>query len=81
MGSGMRNIGKLTNREMECLCWASKGKTAYETAIILGISYETARWYRKQVREKLDCATLTQAISEAHIRGRGTFWRRRWKLP
>jgi DNA-binding CsgD family transcriptional regulator len=59
----MKNVGGLTIREMECLCWASKGKTACETAIIMGISYETARWYRKQVREKLDCCTLAQAVS------------------
>src|SRR5262252_1489230 len=49
---------KLTGREMECLRWASEGKTARETAMILGISPETARWYLRKVREKMDCCRL-----------------------
>jgi DNA-binding CsgD family transcriptional regulator len=60
----MRDESGLTNREMECLYWASRGKNTTETAIILGISYWTVRWYLKQVREKLDCCTVTQAIAQ-----------------
>lgn len=54
------NIGRaprkavLSDRQRECLLWAARGKTACETAIILGISPETVVQHLKTARERYD---------------------------
>ena len=55
----------LTPREMHCLYWASQGKTAYETSIIMGISPNTVRAYIESARHSLNCVSVTQAVCEA----------------
>ena len=45
---------KLSDRQRECLLWAARGKTASETAIILGISAETVVQHLKMARERYD---------------------------
>jgi DNA-binding CsgD family transcriptional regulator len=55
----------LTAREVECLRLTAAGKHAGEIATILNISPHTARDHLKSARFKLDCATLTQAVSTA----------------
>ena len=52
---------RLTPREIECLYWVIQGKTATEVGIMLGITTNTARWYLKSIREKLDCHNMAQA--------------------
>lgn len=42
----------LTDRQRECLLWTARGKTAAETAIILGIGVETVNQHLKTSRER-----------------------------
>ncbi len=42
----------LTDRQRECLLWVARGKTAAETAIILGIGTETVIQHLKMARER-----------------------------
>ncbi|WP_310531301.1 LuxR family transcriptional regulator [Novosphingobium sp.] len=44
----------LSDRQRECLLWAARGKTAVESAIILGISAETVVQHLKVARERYD---------------------------
>ena len=60
---------KLAPREFECLQWISEGKTAWECAIILGISEKTVRCYMESVRKKLNAVSNTHAVSIAHETG------------
>lgn len=60
---------KLTEREIECLYWAAYGKSSDETAIILNIKKSTVEEYKKQIKKKLNCSNLTQAVYEAVKRG------------
>jgi DNA-binding CsgD family transcriptional regulator len=52
-------------RELDCLKWTAAGKTAWEASVILGISERTVRFHLNAVREKLNCATTTQAVAKA----------------
>jgi DNA-binding CsgD family transcriptional regulator len=45
---------KLSDRQRECLLWVARGKTASETAIILGISAETVVQHLKMARERYE---------------------------
>jgi LuxR family transcriptional regulator, quorum-sensing system regulator CinR len=55
----------LSPREIECLHWTALGKDAKAIAILLSISDHTARDYLKSARFKLNCATLSQAVTKA----------------
>ena len=44
----------LSDRQRECLIWSARGKTAAETAIILGISTETVIQHLKLARERYE---------------------------
>jgi DNA-binding CsgD family transcriptional regulator len=55
----------LSARELDCLKWTAAGKTAWEASIILGISERTVRFHLNAAREKLNCATTTQAVAKA----------------
>jgi DNA-binding CsgD family transcriptional regulator len=57
----------LSARELDCLKWTAAGKTAWEASIILGISERTVRFYLNTAREKLNCATTTQAVAKAVV--------------
>lgn len=59
----------LTRAEAECLQWARAGKTAEETAMILGNSRRTVEGHLSSIRQKLDCGKTAQAIVEAERRG------------
>ncbi|WP_113381658.1 helix-turn-helix domain-containing protein [Agrobacterium pusense] len=56
---------RLTRREKEVLLWAAKGKTAWETAVILNISRTTVLSHLKNARIKLDTTNVAQTIAEA----------------
>lgn len=56
---------RLSPRERECLQWAAEGKTAWETAVILGLSERTVRCYLEGARYKLGAANNTQAVNKA----------------
>jgi DNA-binding CsgD family transcriptional regulator len=53
---------RLTNQEKLCLLLAAFGKTAQSTAKLLGISIETVKEYRKEIRRKLGCSTIAHAV-------------------
>ncbi|WP_245288358.1 LuxR family transcriptional regulator [Bradyrhizobium sp. Ec3.3] len=52
----------LSPRELECLDWAAKGKTAWEIGRILGISHNTVAYYLRSARDKLGVRTTVQAV-------------------
>lgn len=54
---------QLSPREMECLLWAAKGKSAWATAKILGISDATVKFHLGNVRKKLNVTSIRQAIA------------------
>ncbi len=58
----------MSARELDCLRWTAAGKTAWEASRILGISERTVRFHLNAAREKLNCATTTQAVAKAVAR-------------
>ncbi len=62
---------KLTAREIECLNWTSKGKTASEVAVILGISHSTVEFHLRKAGKKLNTVNrvhlVAKAIAESHL--------------
>jgi DNA-binding CsgD family transcriptional regulator len=63
--SGRRRIGGalLSPRELECLEWAARGKSAWEVGRILGISRHTVASYLDNAKEKLGVRTIVQAAT------------------
>lgn len=59
----------ITTRQLECLAWASEGKTASEIGIILGISTRTVEWHLANVCRVLGVRTRIQAAIKAHKLG------------
>jgi DNA-binding CsgD family transcriptional regulator len=57
----------MSARELDCLKWTAAGKTAWEASVILGISERTVRFHLNTAREKLNCATTTQAVAKAIV--------------
>lgn len=53
---------QLTKREQECLALAAKGYSAGETAELLAISRKTVEGHRNEIKRKLACRTMTQAV-------------------
>ncbi|MBB3950810.1 helix-turn-helix transcriptional regulator [Aureimonas jatrophae] len=54
----------LTGREAECLTWIAAGKTVDDIATILGLSRLTIQTHLRNVRLKLNAATIAQAVAE-----------------
>lgn len=55
----------LTDREKEVLKWQARGKTAWETAVILDISERTVRFHVDSIMQKLDAVNKSHAIAVA----------------
>lgn len=55
----------LAPREREVLLWAAEGKTAWETAQLLGVSERAIRLYTENAMNKLRAKTKTQAVAIA----------------
>lgn len=55
----------LSARQMMCLMWAIKGKTAPETAVLTGISARTVQHYLDNAREKFDARSVPQLVAIA----------------
>ncbi len=60
---------KLSDRQRECLVWTARGKTASETATILGISTETVIQHLKMARERYDVHSKQSLIVSALFDG------------
>jgi DNA-binding NarL/FixJ family response regulator len=55
----------MTNREVELLTWAARGKTSAEIAIIVGLSKRTIDFHLDNARIKLGAATRIEAAIRA----------------
>ncbi len=55
----------ITLREADCLLWTARGKSAWETAVILGVSERTVNFHVENARHKLDAQSKTQAVVRA----------------
>ncbi|WP_373503486.1 helix-turn-helix transcriptional regulator [Aestuariivirga sp.] len=55
----------LSPREREVLRWAADGKTAWETAQLIGVSERAIRLYTENAMNKLRAKTKTQAVAIA----------------
>lgn len=60
---------KIRKREKECLYWLCQGKTAEETAMILGIAYSTVLSYIRNLKIRLGCNTLAEVICKVSHAG------------
>lgn len=54
---------KLSPRELECLTWASRGKTAWEIGRLLDISEHTAVFHLRNASTKLGTSNRQQAVA------------------
>jgi DNA-binding CsgD family transcriptional regulator len=59
-------IQPLSIRELDVLHWLSAGKSAADTATILGISVCTVRVYVRNIMRKLDAVNIPHAVSKGH---------------
>ncbi|ARQ13588.1 transcriptional activator TraR (plasmid) [Rhizobium etli] len=59
----------LSPREMLCLVWAMRGKTAPETAMLTGINARTVQHYLDKARAKLGAESVPQLVGIAKDRG------------
>jgi LuxR family transcriptional regulator, activator of conjugal transfer of Ti plasmids len=55
----------LTQRERQCLAWASHGKTVADTAILVAIAPRTVVFHLENARRKMEAATITHCVAEA----------------
>ncbi len=53
---------KLSRRELECLSWAARGKSAWEIGRILGIARRTLSFHLDNAKAKLGVRTICQAV-------------------
>jgi DNA-binding NarL/FixJ family response regulator len=58
-------LAELSEREVETLTWAARGKTFAEIGEILGLSKRTVEFHLENARRKLGVPTRTQALIKA----------------
>jgi DNA-binding CsgD family transcriptional regulator len=56
---------RLTDRERDVLAWAARGKTAADTADILGVSEETVNTHVRHALKKLGATSKTHGVAKA----------------
>ena len=56
---------QLSRREIECLTWASKGKTTWEISKVLAISEHTVNFHLKNANLKLGTINRRQAVARS----------------
>jgi LuxR family transcriptional activator of bioluminescence operon len=59
----------LTEREIECLYWASVGKTTEDIAEIIGRATQTVRFHLDSATRKLGAVNRVSAVAQACARG------------
>ncbi len=59
---------KLSPREQECLNWTAAGKTAWETAQIIGITESTVSFHIRNTITKLNASNRSHAVAVAMAR-------------
>lgn len=55
----------LSPRELECLTWASKGKTTWEISRVLEISEHTVNFHLRNANSKLGATNRRQAVAKS----------------
>lgn len=60
---------KLTERELETLTWAARGKSSADVAVILGISERTVNFHLDNAMRKVGVATRVQAAVKCAMLG------------
>jgi len=58
---------RLSGMEAEVLRWAARGKTAWETGQILGISERNVRWHLEEAQRKLMTNNKTATVATAIV--------------
>jgi LuxR family transcriptional regulator, quorum-sensing system regulator BjaR1 len=58
---------RLSETEAEVLRWAARGKTAWETSQILGISERNVRWHLEEAQRKLMAPNKTATVARALV--------------
>ncbi|MFS2108757.1 LuxR family transcriptional regulator [Sphingomonas sp. Sphisp140] len=75
--SGIRRLDlhrpRLSDRQLDCIYWAVRGKSEWETAQILGIGYGTAVQHMKEARKRYGVFNKTQLAIHALYDGALTF--------
>ncbi len=59
------DVPTLSPREVECLGWAAKGKTAWEIGRVLSISEHTAIFHLRNASKKLGTTRREQAVAKS----------------
>jgi LuxR family quorum sensing-dependent transcriptional regulator len=65
-GTAARRLSKI---EAEVLSWAARGKTAWETGRILGLSERNVRWHLEEAQRKLMTKNKTATVAAALVNG------------
>jgi DNA-binding NarL/FixJ family response regulator len=60
---------RLTPPEVETLTWIARGKSRWESGVILGVSEDTVKARLERCRQKLDASNTTHAIAIALLHG------------
>ena len=60
---------RLTPREREALLWAARGRSARETAQLLGLSERTVKFFVQRACARLDARNKTHAVAKALVWG------------
>jgi DNA-binding CsgD family transcriptional regulator len=55
---------KLTDSEACCLYWATQGYNTRDTARVMSTKHSIIESYRKEIKRKLNCNTIAQAVYE-----------------
>lgn len=63
LGADTRTSPRLSRQEAEVMRWAVRGKSAWETAQLTGLTERTVQFYIRNVCAKLEVATKTQAVA------------------
>jgi DNA-binding CsgD family transcriptional regulator len=66
---GPNGTRTLSAREFEALTWAAKGKTYWETAAIIGVSYASVHGYVDSLKLKMGAANITHAVARGYELG------------
>ena len=59
----------LSEKELEILYWAKRGKTVWEISVIRSISQATVKFHLANIYAKLQVSNRAQAVGEAAKRG------------
>ncbi|MES0063884.1 LuxR family transcriptional regulator [Mesorhizobium sp. M0041] len=59
----------LTPREFECLKWAARGKSAWDTSQLLGVSKRTVTFHLENAKAKFGVRTINQAVARMAASG------------